>query len=627
MNLPRFFLAIICIFSLCSGANLYAQIPNNQTLIEQRIHQLKEDEATSPAERLSKLELYITEIKENKWTKSLLLANTLKIENLILLEQFVEAEELLIEYLPKTKQANKADLVLRLELALLQIEDVKGVSDKLLELRTVLVTKAKLEKNKTVAASIYMGLGISEYFENNYGAALAHYKKAYELQIQGESKTASSDVLNSLANIYLDLDDIEKAKEYYKQALVIDRANNNQFSESIVLYNLGKTHLISEEYQKAKKVFNQSLALSISLEDDIGVKWAQFSLGEVSVKEKQWQQAIDYYSDVAKTFAQSGDTRMYFDSLMGIVQAQVGLGNLSAAEYALNLAQPLLNVLNKKDYEAAFSKRSSEFYYAKGEYKKAFEQQEIFIKQKEQVYIRHQSESTQKYRVQFDTELKENENRVLSKENELNSLKISQQQQQRRYGVLVIVLAVTIILIVVFMLHKQIQHRNRFKAMALRDHLTSSPNRRAILQYAKERFLEAQSTQMELSVGIIDLDHFKKVNDTYGHDTGDEVLKSFAVACNKVIRKQDRFGRYGGEEWLLVLSDTNKDNIQIIFERLHTELNNSKIIGLPQDENITFSMGIAQYNYQQDKSLQSLINRADECLYQAKSAGRNQLKM
>jgi len=627
MNLPRFFLAIICIFSLCSGANLYAQIPNNQTLVEQRIYELKENEAISPSEVLAELKPLIAEINKNQWAKSLLLANTLKIENLISLEQFVEAEELLTEYLSKTKQVNNVDLVLRLELALLQIEDMKGVSDKLIKLRNILLSKAEFEKDNSAVISIYMGLGNSEYFENNYAKALVYFKKAYELQQQGESKAAISDVLNSLANIYLDLDDIEKAKEYYLQALAIDRAQNNKFSESIVLYNLGETFLLNEEYGEAKKIFNQSLDLSLSLNDDIGVKWVQFSLAEIFIKEKKWQQALNYYNEIAHTFAQSGDTHMYFNSLIGIAKAQVGLGELSAAEHAINLARPLLNVLNKKDYDAAFSKILSEVFYAKGEYKKAFDQQKIYIKQKAQVYKKQQKESTQKYRIQFDTELKENENRVLSKENELNSLKISQQQQQRRYGVLVIVLAVTIILIVVFMLHKQIQHRNRFKAMALRDHLTSSPNRRAILQYAKERFLEAQSTQMELSVGIIDLDHFKKINDTYGHEIGDEVLKSFAVACNKVIRKQDRFGRYGGEEWLLVLSDTNKDNIQIIFERLRTELNNGKIDGFPHDKIITFSMGIAQYDYGKDNSVQSLINRADECLYQAKSAGRNQLKM
>ena len=83
MNLPRFFLAIICIFSLCSGANLYAQIPNNQTLIEQRIHQLKKDEAISPSEVLAELKPLIAEINKNQWTKSLLLATILKIENLI----------------------------------------------------------------------------------------------------------------------------------------------------------------------------------------------------------------------------------------------------------------------------------------------------------------------------------------------------------------------------------------------------------------------------------------------------------------------------------------------------------------------------------------------------------------
>jgi diguanylate cyclase (GGDEF)-like protein len=611
-------------FSL--GQSAFAQVSKTQIDTEQRIEILRHDSSVSPKEVLKELNLLMPLIEDNQWHESMLKLVALKIETQLRLEQFNEADELINEFLPIAKQANLPLVTLRYELSKLEVADVRGISDESTELREYLLAKTeKIEGNSLDVASAYMKIGHSERFESNITKALKFYKKAYELYLASSDELAVSDVLNSLANVYLDLNDIDKAKEFFKKTLIIDRANNDKLSESIVLYNLGRAYLLNEEYQEAKKAFNESLQLSISLDDEVGVQWAQLSLADVSIRNKQWQQALNYYNETVNVFRNNGDTRMYFDSLAGITKAHIGLKNLIEAEEYLNLAHELLGELNDKNFDSDYLNILALLAFAKGDYLTAYETQKAYSNQKNIYYKEQQKQDLQKYRVQFDSELKENENKVLSKQNELNNLKIAKQQQQKEYSYLIIALALTVILIVAFALYKQIQHRNRFKAMALRDHLTNSPNRRAILQYAKERFNEAEQTEMELCVGIIDLDFFKKVNDTFGHDVGDEVLKSFALACKTVVRKQDRYGRYGGEEWLIVLSDTNKDHIQAIFDRLHQELNNSLIANLPPEHRITFSMGVAQYKHKQDTSLQALIIRADNCLYKAKDTGRNKL--
>ena len=175
------------------------------------------------------------------------------------------------------------------------------------------------------------------------------------------------------------------------------------------------------------------------------------------------------------------------------------------------------------------------------------------------------------------------------------------------------------------MLFIQTRNRNHFKAMALNDHLTKAPNRRAILDYAEIRFQESSRTHQPLMVGIIDIDNFKKLNDTYGHKVGDDVLVAFATACKNVIRQYDRFGRYGGEEWLFVFVNTAPQDISVIFGRIRDEFNLVIQQRHHHFHDVTFSMGVASYSKDDEQTLQQLINHADKKLYQAKDQGKDQV--
>jgi diguanylate cyclase (GGDEF)-like protein len=624
MKLIRLSVVSIFVLLFIFGQSAVAQ---TQMEIDKRLDLLTQNITLTPKDILTELEPLLEVINKNQWPAILVKAMSLKVKQLTILEHFNEANELIVEFLPQAKKLNLKNEILSFELATLVIEDAKGFSKKVIEMREILLNKAKAETDKSIIALIYVDLGGSEILSRNYTLALQYFKKAYQLYISLENKMRTSLVLNEIAGVYLSLEDYERAKEYYREALNIFKEIKQQFSESIALHNLGRAYLFSGEYKEAKQIFEESLALSALLDDEIGVTWAQFSLASVFFYEKKWQEAFNYYKGTAEVFAESGDKHMHFDSLLGVIKTQIKLTNIDEAANDLKRLEALLADINQPSYNALYLSVSAQLAYAKGDYLTAYQNERKYSKQKELIYKTETKQNSQKYRVQFESELKENENRVLLKDNELKNLKIKQQQQQTKYGYFIIAFTIGIILIFAIMLLKLTQHRNRFKEMALKDHLTNSPNRRAILQYASERFKEAEYSHADLSIGIIDLDFFKKVNDTYGHDVGDEVLKSFAMACKMVMRKDDKFGRYGGEEWLFVLPETNKNNIKVIFERLHQELNKLPIIGLPAEKSITFSMGVAGFKHGEDTSLHALIMRADDCLYKAKGAGRNKLEM
>jgi diguanylate cyclase (GGDEF)-like protein len=172
----------------------------------------------------------------------------------------------------------------------------------------------------------------------------------------------------------------------------------------------------------------------------------------------------------------------------------------------------------------------------------------------------------------------------------------------------------------------QLLRRRRVLAdLALRDELTGQPNRRSVSAYGEAQLQQTRQLGGPMSVAMIDLDHFKRVNDEWGHAMGDAVLRAFASAVTGALRGQDRLGRWGGEEWLLVMPGTRIDELPLVFTRLRQRFAETPVEGLPVRHGFTFSMGGAELQ-PATASLNELIAEADRQLYLAKSAGRNTLR-
>ena len=163
----------------------------------------------------------------------------------------------------------------------------------------------------------------------------------------------------------------------------------------------------------------------------------------------------------------------------------------------------------------------------------------------------------------------------------------------------------------------------RIEELAELDDLTGSFNRRCIMRFLDEQIARAHRTNLPCSIALIDLDWFKRINDTYGHPTGDEVLKTFAITVFANIRGVDRLGRYGGEEFLLVLPDTPHDAAARLLERLRTIIADLDWSAFSPGMRVTVSAGIASLN--KGETPDSFLARTDSALYKAKVQGRNRI--
>ena len=174
-------------------------------------------------------------------------------------------------------------------------------------------------------------------------------------------------------------------------------------------------------------------------------------------------------------------------------------------------------------------------------------------------------------------------------------------------------------------LEREIQERQELLERATRDPLTRLWNRQAILEILARAMESAKTSTKPLAVALIDIDHFKRVNDTMGHLTGDAVLRSMAEHITKQIRAGDSLGRYGGEELLLVLPDTAPQKPFLPIERLQRTVAKIPFIHEGTRFHVTASFGVAWFAPGRD-SIENLIGRADQALYVAKDRGRDRVE-
>jgi len=162
------------------------------------------------------------------------------------------------------------------------------------------------------------------------------------------------------------------------------------------------------------------------------------------------------------------------------------------------------------------------------------------------------------------------------------------------------------------------------RAQAATDPLTGVPNRRSFEATARREVERARRYAKPFAVLALDIDHFKRINDTYGHDVGDIVLKRLSQICLEKLRVTDFLARLGGEEFAMLLPETDIDAAATLAERLRTAIATTPIATPKGALPITVSLGVAQYA-PNEPTIDAALKRADEALYEAKHSGRNKV--
>ena len=579
-----------------------------------------------PHEGLSLFEHYIQVSLKNDWKRSLLSSQTSKLEYLAILEDPSLSLEMINEVKQRAKTLKQTSLVIRLELIELIRLTSQASSDETKAKQQSLLEKALSVEDPKLRASIFSGVGQSQAIRSDFGHAYDSLTQAYKLHDESNNLYGLAEVLNALADVNLSMNNNAEAVKYFNQALDVARQLDDQFAISVILYNIGNAYYEDERYADAKTQFQAALQLSIDLEDVTGIAYAQYAMADILLAEERFEEATVFYKTSLDRFEEIANLRMQISTLFGLSKIYLNLKDLENARASIEQSSIIQSELDTPSNLIQYQNLLAQLYALEGNFEGAYKlakDNEVLTKA---LYEKNQQQEVQKFRLQFESELTEQQNEALRFQNKVKTLTIEQQDKQTKIWLLAIILIAVILIFTIILLVWKIKNGKRFQKLAHIDPLTSSPNRRDILQHAQIAFNRAkQHKTAGLTIALVDLDKFKRLNDGFGHSTGDNVLKAFAAVCKENIRDYDKFGRYGGEEWLFLFRQHDQHNIFSIFERLRDSLNEQTIDGLPSDYLATFSMGVATYRVGEDNTLQNIINRADKNLYLAKDQGRNQV--
>jgi two-component system cell cycle response regulator len=176
---------------------------------------------------------------------------------------------------------------------------------------------------------------------------------------------------------------------------------------------------------------------------------------------------------------------------------------------------------------------------------------------------------------------------------------------------------------------RQLAEKNNFnrrlKMLSLTDLLTEVPNRRHAMERVESEWKSAARSGTQFAVVMVDVDHFKAVNDNYGHDVGDRVLKSTAQAISSTLRGEDQVARFGGEEFLIIVRGAVLEEVRILAERVRLVVEGNIVEAEGYRGRVTVSLGVASFD-QGFTGVSEMMKAADEAVYQAKNLGRNQVR-
>ena len=477
---------------------------------------------------------------------------------------------------------------------------------------------AERSGDREALAEALAQIGYLQYYRGEMNEALVNLQRAYDLARAAGDEKAQRAILGNIAHVYADtkVGQYDRAIEYYRQLLAQHQASGAGEGVADTLYNIGSTYERKNDLGAALDFYRRSLAAEERLGRAEEAAYVKRSIGATLGKLGQYDQALPVLDDALRVLAARNDRNGVINvrQSRGIVHRRAG--NLSAAIADLEATRAWYTQQKNSRFLEKTEEELALVYAASGRWRDAYDARTRHAALQRELAEKLREEHTSRLRVQFDTERKEQENRALVRQNAAAA-------RIRRLQTVILILAAAIVAVLAYLMVRLTRDRHRMRDMAMTDELTRLPNRRHFLAVAEEQLQHARAANAPLALIAFDIDHFKRINDTWGHAVGDAVLQRVAQACRGALRPNDHIGRTGGEEFMALLPGASEADALAIADRLRAAVEALGFGGLAPTLRVTISAGVATRDG--EDTLARLSAVADELLYRAKELGRNRV--
>ena len=494
-------------------------------------------------------------------------------------------------------------------------------------IQTIEAAHASLPSGSQADTCLLINRGLLEHRLGREDLAIVTLPQAYRASADDpvlmETHIMAADTLSLVMR---SMGDYSQALALNQEKLDWDSEHGSTMALSVSRFMRGQILNVMGNYDAAIAEFEKARTFSASLGDQQGIAFVDQRVCEAHIELGQLAAAQRECSNALRIFKESGSADSLKETQVLQARIYLGIGYPDLALATMN------QVLDHRGEDVAPRIVGSMYEWrarasaALKNYKDAYADLQEYVTRYAAANNAERIRQSGALRARFETDREIERNSSLKRALESSQEESSRQAQQLRWNTVVAVAAVAIIALLVYFLVANRRYRIQLVKLASQDALTGLPNRRRTLELAMAALDHSKATGRPLTLALIDMDHFKDINDRCGHAAGDHVLQEFARAGREALRETDLLGRWGGEEFLLLMPDTPVELAVASLERLRTLVFGIHLPPTGSDLKVSLSAGLASFD-ETVKSLEDLIARADAALYRAKNDGRDLIRL
>jgi diguanylate cyclase (GGDEF)-like protein len=503
------------------------------------------------------------------------------------------------------------------------------------------IAAGSADVNLRIVALISSGESFAE--EGNFPVALNKLQSAVTLARQSGAQLAIAISLNALAYLYGEMREFDKGFEAVGEAERLAEQINSpgrlaifETTEYILAVNNG-------DVARGTKALLSALALERRIDADAMVANTLVNLADAYLKEQEWRRALTYAQQALDQAEKLHDDALAATARVNVGQSYLGMGRLAEGKKNIELGMDWYQRSgNKPDQQGVLVEYGDALERA-GDLAGALAAYHRERALSNELFETRRQKAMMELQEKYEADKRQRQIEMLRQENQVKSTELDNRRlQQRIWWLLALVFALASV--IVGILYRKVRHANaqleeknqELKLQSARDPLTALYNRRHFQEFMRahqeieRRGADSQGNrsgdEMVSAMFLLDVDHFKHINDTYGHGAGDAVLREIAEALRDILRETDMIVRWGGEEFLAFLPAVPRNSLDEVARRL--------LVGIPQRAidyqgtrlSVNVSIGFAPFPLApgaSDMSWERAINIVDMALYLAKGHGRN----
>jgi diguanylate cyclase (GGDEF)-like protein len=518
-----------------------------------------------------------------------------------------------------------SDLAIRMRtVRALVSTNVGGIDAAIVELTRVIES---IRDRPLALGCVLRDRGWLNFRDGNPDQALDDLLRAYSLLRRHASREETMVAAGRLSMAQFSVRDYPQALALVDETIAFFREEKAQIRLATALDRRAAILKAAGRLEEALISASEALRIHESIGDRVGTGLSQMRMCGVQIDRNALTQAASWCDRAELTLSRTSgmDDNDYrtLAALRGRLNLALGRSKEAVAQFdraiAPGGAQPADDI-------AELYELRSRAHAAVGNYPAAFTDQGEYLRRMREQGTLDRIREVAQLRVQFENDQEKQKIVLLEKDKKLAEERLNSQTRTTQLVAIAGLAGLVTAFFMGYALLSHRRHRAELIRLAERDDLTGLLNRRAIVRKAVEYLRRARESRGSLIIGLVDLDHFKSINDRFGHAVGDQLLQRFAAALRTSMHTREVFGRYGGEEFLVLFPDCTLDEARQSAERLRTALRDQRLRIDDQDVSVTLSLGLAGYEAG-DVLFDQVARRADIALYVAKTQGRDRVEV